>query len=103
MDGITTRRGTPKRVCLSVVAVLALLAAACSSGGTSGSGSTAAGGTANLVMWMGFTPPPPVSQSYEYLTLKALVAQFTKLHPKIHIQMQYGNSDFPLQHATAAS
>src|SRR5215472_12120623 len=102
MDGTTTRRGTSKRIGLSIVAVLALLAAACSSGGTSGSGSTGPGGTVNLVMWMGFTPPPPVSQSYEYLTLKALVAQFTKLHPKIHIQMQYVNSDFALQKATVA-
>src|SRR5262249_23547615 len=102
MDGTTTRRGTPKRACLSVAAALALLAAACSSGGTSASGSTGPGGTVNLVMWMGFTPPPPASQGAEFESLKGLVAQFTKLHPRIHIQMQYVNSDYALQKATVA-
>jgi ABC-type glycerol-3-phosphate transport system substrate-binding protein len=58
-----------------------MLAAACSSG--SAGGSAAPDGVVKLVMWMGFTPP--ANQSQEYLSLKSQVAEFTRLHPKIHI------------------
>ena len=100
MGRIRTRSRIMWRVGVPAAAALTLLAAACSSGG--GTGSTGANGTVNLVMWMGFTPPPPVSQSAEYLTLKHLVADFMKQHPKIHIRMDYVNSDFALQKATVA-
>jgi multiple sugar transport system substrate-binding protein len=99
MGRIRTRSRIMWRVGVPAAAALTLLAAACSSSGT---GSTGANGTVNLVMWMGFTPPPPVSQSAEYLTLKHIVADFMKLHPKIHIRMEYVNSDFALQKATVA-
>ena len=78
-----------------------MLAAACSSG-SGGTGSTGANGQVNLVLWMGYTPPPPVSQSAEYISLKALVAKFTQEHPKIHIRMEYVNNDYALQKVTVA-
>src|SRR5215469_12968578 len=100
MGRIRTRSRIIWRVGVPAAAALTLLAAACS--GSGGTGSTGANGTVNLVMWMGFTPPPPVSQSAEYLTLKRIVADFMKQHPKIHIRMDYVNSDFALQKATVA-
>ena len=90
-----------KRFGLCIAVALTLLAAACSSGG-SGTGANGPNGQVNLVMWMGFTPPPPVSQSAEYLSLKNLVAKFTQEHPKIHIRMVYVNNDFALQKVTVA-
>jgi multiple sugar transport system substrate-binding protein len=87
------------RVGVPAAAAVTVLAAACST--SSGTGSTASGGPVNLVMWMGFTPPPP-EPAAEYETLKRQVAEFTKQHPKIHIRMQYVNSDFALQKATVA-
>jgi multiple sugar transport system substrate-binding protein len=100
MGSIRTQRRIMWRVGLPAAAVaVTVLAAACSS--SSGTGSTGAGGTVNLVMWMGFTPPPP-QPAAEYETLKKLVAKFSQQHPKIHIRMQYVNSDFALQKATVA-
>jgi multiple sugar transport system substrate-binding protein len=99
MGGIRTRSRIVWRVGVPAAIALTLLAAACSSSGT---GSTGPNGTVNLVMWMGFTPPPPVSQGAEYESLKHIVAGFTKLHPKIHIRLEYVNSDFALQKATVA-
>ena len=90
-----------KRFGLSIAVVAAVLAAACSSG-SSGTGSTGQSGQVNLVMWMGFTPPPPASQGAEYESLKGLVAKFTKLHPKIHIRIEYVNNDYALQKVTVA-
>ena len=90
-----------KRFGLCIAVAVAMLAAACSSGG-SGTGSTGANGQVNLVLWMGYTPPPPVSQSAEYISLKALVAKFTQEHPKIHIRMEYVNNDYALQKVTVA-
>ena len=101
MDNSTTRRASKTRIGLSMAAGLALLAAACS-GGASGASSTGPGGTVNLVMWMGFTPPPPASQGAEYQSLKTIIADFTKLHPKIHITMVYVNNDQALNKATVA-
>jgi multiple sugar transport system substrate-binding protein len=90
-----------KRFGLCIAVALTLLAAACSSGG-SGTGATGSNGQVNLVLWMGYTPPPPVSQSAEYISLKALVAKFTQEHPKIHIRMEYVNNDYALQKVTVA-
>jgi multiple sugar transport system substrate-binding protein len=89
-----------RRLGVAASVAIVLLAAACSSGPAGGS--AAQDGTVRLVLWMGFTPPPPVSQSQEYLALKSQVAEFTRLHPKIHIQMQYVNSDYALQKLTVA-
>ncbi len=91
-----------KRFGLAAVVALALVVAACGSGGGSGTGSTGPNGTVNLVLWMGYTPPPPPSQGAEYESLKSLVAEFTRLHPKIHITMEYVNNDNALQKVTVA-
>ena len=90
-----------KKLGLSVAVIVALLAAACSSGG-SGTGATGPNGQVNLVLWMGYTPPPPASQGVEYESLKGLIAKFTQLHPKIHIHMEYVDNDYALQKVTVA-
>ena len=90
-----------KRFGLCIAVAVTLLAAACSSSG-GGTGATGPNGQVNLVLWMGYTPPPPVSQSAEYISLKALVAKFTQEHPKIHIRMEYVNNDYALQKVTVA-
>jgi multiple sugar transport system substrate-binding protein len=89
-----------KRLGLAAVVALAMVVAAC--GSSSGTGSTGPNGVVNLVLWMGYTPPPPPSQGAEYESLKSLVAKFTKLHPKIHITMEYVNNDDALQKVTVA-
>jgi multiple sugar transport system substrate-binding protein len=99
MGRIRTHGRIMWRVGVPAAVAATLLAAACSS--SSGTGSTGPNGTVNLVMWMGFTPPPP-EPAAEYNTLKKLVAEFSKQHPKINIRMQYVNSDFALQKATVA-
>ncbi len=90
-----------KRLGVAASIALVILAAACSSGGA-GTGSTGPGGVVNLVLWMGYTPPPPASQGAEYAALKNLIAEFTKLHPKIHISMEYVNNDQALNKVTVA-
>jgi multiple sugar transport system substrate-binding protein len=99
MGRTRTRSRVMWRVGVPAAVAVTLFAAGCSSGGT---GSTGTNGTVDLVMWMGYTPPPPVSQSAEYLSLKHIVADFTKLHPKIHIHLEYLNNDYALQKATVA-
>jgi multiple sugar transport system substrate-binding protein len=100
MGRIRTQSRVMRRVGVPAAAAITVLAAACSAG--SGTGSTGPGGSVNLVMWMGYTPPPPASQGAEYESLKRLVGDFTKLHPKIHIHMQYVNNDYALQKVTVA-
>ena len=90
-----------KRFGLCIAVALTLLAAACSSSG-SGTGATGPNGQVNLVLWMGYTPPPPASQGVEYESLKGLVAKFTQEHPKIHIRMEYVDNDYALQKVTVA-
>jgi multiple sugar transport system substrate-binding protein len=91
-----------KRFGVSVAVILTLLIAACSSGGSSSGSGSGSNGQVNLVMWMGFTPPPPASQGAEYTALKAIVTKFEKLHPNIHIRMEYVNNDYALQKVTVA-
>jgi multiple sugar transport system substrate-binding protein len=99
MGRARTRHRITWRAAIPAAVAITLLVAACSSGGN---GSAGPNGTVDLVMWMGYTPPPPVSQSAEYLSLKHIVADFTKLHPKIHIHLEYVNNDYALQKATVA-
>jgi multiple sugar transport system substrate-binding protein len=87
-----------KRFGLGTVIALTMVLAACGSSG----GAAAPNGVVHLVLWMGFTPPPPPSQGAEYESLKGLVAKFTRLHPKIHISMEYVNNDDALQKVTVA-
>ena len=88
-----------RRIGIPVAMALVLLVAACSGGSSTGA---APGGVVNLVLWMGYTPPPPASQGAEYESLKGIVAAFTRLHPKIHIQLEYVNNDDALQKVTVA-
>jgi multiple sugar transport system substrate-binding protein len=88
-----------RRIGVPIAMALVLLVAACSGGSSTGA---APGGVVNLVLWMGYTPPPPPSQGAEYESLKGIVAAFTRLHPNIHIQMEYVNNDDALQKATVA-
>jgi multiple sugar transport system substrate-binding protein len=53
-------------------------------------------------MWIGYTPPPPVNTSQEYLSIQDMVKAFEKQHPNITIDLQYVNSDYALQKATVA-
>jgi multiple sugar transport system substrate-binding protein len=91
-----------------VIAIaFALVAAACSSGGggsSTGGGGTSGGGGGqiHLTMWMGYTPPPPENQSFEYLSIQSMVKAFEQQHPNISIDLQYVNSDYALQKVTVA-
>jgi multiple sugar transport system substrate-binding protein len=93
---------------LAAPLVLALVAAACTSGGDGGNGNTGesggagGGGQVNLVMWMGYTPPPPEDQSQEYLSIERMVNEFEQQNPNIKIELQYVNSDNALTKATVA-
>jgi multiple sugar transport system substrate-binding protein len=97
-----------KRFWLVMPFVLALVAAACTSGddggGTTGTtGATGASGEQiHLIMWMGYTPPPPENESFEYLSIQRMVDEFQSTHPNITIELQYVNSDNALQKATVA-
>jgi multiple sugar transport system substrate-binding protein len=88
-----------KRFGLAAAVALALVLAGCGSSGGAGSGPN---GTVSIVLWMGYTPPPPPSQGAEFESLKSLVARFTRLHPKIHIRTEYVNNDNALQKVTVA-
>ncbi|MDP9298711.1 MAG: ABC transporter substrate-binding protein [Actinomycetota bacterium] len=90
---------------LVVVCSLALVAAACSSGSGNANttpSATGGGATVNLIMWDGYTPPPPVSEAYEWTSLQSLVDEFNRTHPGIHVTRRYVNSDFALQKLTVA-
>jgi multiple sugar transport system substrate-binding protein len=96
-----------QRLWLVVPVALALIAAACSSDTSSGTGSAGptgipSGTEINLTMWMGYTPPPPVSESYEFLSIQDMVQRFEAEHPNVHIDVQYVNSDNALTKATVA-
>ena len=82
-----------------VVPLVFMLLAACTGGGGGGG---ASGGKIHLVMWMGYTPPPPVNTSQEYVSLQSLVKAFERTHPNITIDVQYVNNDYALQKVTVA-
>ena len=88
-----------------VVLVFAVVAAACTSGGgndeNNGNG-TGSSGPIKLTMWVGYTPPPPENQSFEYLSIDRMVKAFEAENPGITIELQYVNSDNALQKATVA-
>src|SRR5581483_9873072 len=94
-------RDPMKRFWLALPLVLALVATACTGGGGGGT-ATGSGGQIHLVMWMGYTPPPPANQSYEYLSIERMVKEVEKQNPNITIELQYVNSDYALQKATVA-
>jgi multiple sugar transport system substrate-binding protein len=96
---------TMKRSMLVVTMTLALVAAACTSngGGTNTSGSPGgSSGPVELTMWMGYTKPPPVNQSYEYLSLQKIVDAYNASQTAVHVTTQYVNSDNALTKVTVA-
>ena len=91
-----------KRTALSLAIVLALVGVACTSGGGSaGSNGGSSNGVVHLVMWMGYTPPPPAN-AYEYLSLKKQVDEFNATHKDINVSIRYVNSDTSLEKLTVA-
>ncbi|TMK60178.1 MAG: ABC transporter substrate-binding protein [Actinobacteria bacterium] len=91
-----------KRLWLVVPLALVVIASACSSSSSTATSSGSVTGQVTLTMWMGYTPPPPVDQSQEYLSIQDMVTRFEAAHPNIHIDLQYVNSDNALQKATVA-
>src|SRR5436309_4678138 len=87
-----------------ILVSFALVAVACTTGGGANSSPTGSSGSQpiHLVMWMGYTPPPPVNQSQENLYLKSLADKFHQLHPNIDIELHYVNNDNALQQVTVA-
>jgi multiple sugar transport system substrate-binding protein len=94
-----------KRMWITLPFAIALVATACSSDTSSptatGSGA-ASGAPVQLTMWIGYTPPPPVDGSQEYLSIQDIVNRFQDEHPNVTIDLQYVNSDNALQKATVA-
>jgi multiple sugar transport system substrate-binding protein len=94
-----------RRLWLVVPLAVALVAGACTGGDdtpSEASGSSGSGGEVNLTMWMGYTPPPPADESFEYLSIQDAVQRFEADNPNIHIELQYVNSDNALQKSTVA-
>jgi multiple sugar transport system substrate-binding protein len=85
-----------------VMLVFALVAAACTGGSGNDQNSDATAGPIRLTMWMGYTPPPPENQSFEYLSIERMVKEFEAENPGVTIELQYVNSDNALQKATVA-
>jgi multiple sugar transport system substrate-binding protein len=92
-----------KRLTVAVLATM-LVAGACTSSGNNSSsgGGGSSSGPISLTMWIGYTPPPPVNQSQEYLSIQDIVKRYEALHPNVTITLQYVNSDNALQKATVA-
>lgn len=92
-----------RRFMLVVPLVFALVATACTSGGnTNTSGSPGVSGPIQLTMWMGYTPPPPKAEAFEYLSLQKLVSAYNTSQSKVHVTLQYVNSDNALTKVTVA-
>jgi multiple sugar transport system substrate-binding protein len=93
------REDRMRRVWISIPITLALVAAACSNNGGSGDNTSASGGSAapvQLTMWMGYTPPPPANQAYEYTSLTQIVDSWNAANPNVQVKVQYVNSDHAL-------
>ncbi len=93
-----------KRWVMPIAIVFALVGVACTGGSNNNNeqSSGSSSGPVHLVMWMGYTPPPPKNQSQEYLSIKRMVDEFQQQNPNITIELQYVNSDYALQKATVA-
>src|SRR5207237_6260192 len=99
-DGRSDGRYRMKRLWLVIPLALVVIASACSSSSSTATSSGSVTGQVTLTMWMGYTPPPPVHQSHEYLAIQDMVTRFEAAHPNIHIDLQYVNSDNALQKPT---
>ena len=90
-----------KRRLMVLPFVIALVLGACTSGGSNGSVGTT-GDQIHLTMWIGYTPPPPVNQSQEYLSIQDIVKRYEAAHSNVTIDLQYVNSDNALPKAMVA-
>jgi multiple sugar transport system substrate-binding protein len=94
-----------KRLWLMVVVAFALVATACTNDSGDETGTPSGGASAapvELTMWIGYTPPPPVEESSEYLSIQSIVDDFTAANPNVTINLEYVNSDNALQKSTVA-
>ena len=93
-----------KRMWITLPFAIALVATACSSSTSTppATGSGATGAPVHLTMWIGYTPPPPVNESQEYLSIQSIVQKFQDANPNVTIDLQYVNSDNALQKVTVA-
>jgi multiple sugar transport system substrate-binding protein len=78
-----------QRLCIALVAVLALLLTACGGGGSSSSGPT------KIVVWHGY-------QDTEGDAFKSLIGDFNKSHPDIEVSELYSSNDLVLQKVLTA-
>jgi multiple sugar transport system substrate-binding protein len=79
-----------QRLCIALVAVLALLLSACGGGGSSSSS-----GPTKIVVWHGY-------QDTEGDAFKSLIDQFNKTHPDIEVSELYSSNDLVLQKVLTA-
>lgn len=94
-----------KRMWLASIVGFALIAVACTGGGTETStGQTPAGGPVELIMWHGYgrLAAPGEEPNFEYNSISSLVDEYNKVNPNVHITLRYVNSDFALQKLTVA-
>ncbi|MDT5076381.1 MAG: multiple sugar transport system substrate-binding protein [Mycobacterium sp.] len=78
-----------RRLCIAMVAVLALVLSACGGGGSSSSGPT------EIAVWHGY-------QDTEGEVFKKLVAQYNQEHPDVKVNELYSSNDLVLQKVLTA-
>jgi multiple sugar transport system substrate-binding protein len=78
-----------QRLCIALVAMLALLLAACGGGESSSSGPT------KIVVWHGY-------QDVEGDAFKSLIDEFNKTHPDVEVSELYSSNDLVLQKVLTA-
>jgi multiple sugar transport system substrate-binding protein len=78
-----------RRLCIAMVAVLALVLSACGGGGSSSSGPT------EIAVWHGY-------QDTEGEVFKKLVAQYNQEHPDVKVSELYSSNDLVLQKVLTA-
>ena len=78
-----------RRLCIALVAVLALVLTACGGGGSSPSGPT------EIAVWHGY-------QDTEGEVFKGLIDQYNKDHPDVKVSELYSSNDLVLQKVLTA-
>ncbi len=80
-----------RRLCIALIAVLALVLAACGGGG----GSESSSGPTEIQVWHGY-------QDTEGDAFKSLVDQYNKAHPDVKVSELYSSNDLVLQKVLTA-